>query len=94
MNYIWSEDNSLFHMDMIQVILAVKMSTDLSCEAFSKNLVTDSEVLKYIVEINTMPLQEPPLQSNNDTNKIIVSYILHYYAHIITFTVSVHRLVH
>jgi hypothetical protein len=84
---------SLFHVDTIQVILAVKINTDLSCEAFSENL---QQILgywrRYILQINTRPLQGLPLQNSQGTVEIIMPYILHYY--IITFIVSVHMLVH
>jgi hypothetical protein len=45
-SYIWSEDKSRFHVDTVQAILAVKMNTDLSCEAFSKKLASNRGVLK------------------------------------------------
>jgi hypothetical protein len=39
---------SLFHVDTMQVILAVKMNTDFSCEAFREKLATNPGVLKKI----------------------------------------------
>jgi hypothetical protein len=49
MNYIWSERKSLFHVDTIQAILAMKTNTDLSCEAFSEKLASNPGVLKKIL---------------------------------------------
>jgi hypothetical protein len=47
-NYVWSEEKSRFHVDTIQAILAVKTNTDLSREAFSEKLLSNSAVLKKI----------------------------------------------
>jgi hypothetical protein len=56
MNYIRSEGKSRFHVDLTQAILAVKSNTDLSCEAFNKNLKINSSD-KYHVIIRTSSLK-------------------------------------
>jgi hypothetical protein len=46
MNYMWFEEKFRFHVDTIQCILAVKMNTDLSYEAFSEKLASNPGVQK------------------------------------------------
>jgi hypothetical protein len=48
MNYIWSEEKSLFHVDTIQAILAGKTNNVLSCETFSEKIASNPKVLKKI----------------------------------------------
>jgi hypothetical protein len=48
MNYMWFEEKSGFNVDTIQCILAVKMNTHLSYEAFSEKLASNPGLPKKV----------------------------------------------